>query len=515
MELTPDVCFRALSTRDTRFDGLFFVGVTSTRIYCRPVCTARTPRAEHCRFYTSAAAAEQAGFRPCLKCRPELAPGHAPVDAAGHVARAAAARIEAGALNDDGSLDELAREFGLSARQLRRVIRRELGVTPIALAQTRRLLLAKQLLTETRLPMTEVAFASGFASVRRFNGLFQSHYRLNPGRFRRSLEAAPAGAPLRLKLGYRPPLAWSELLRFLAARSLGGIERVDGGAYLRTVALGPSRGWLRVTPARGANVLIIELSADLVPALAPLLARLRRLFDLNARPDLIAAHLGADPRIGESVRQFPGLRVPGAFEGFDVAWRAVVGQRISVRAATTVAGRLAAALGEPIATPDPNLDRLAPLPERVAEATVGQIAGFGLARERALAIQALARAVADGRLRLEPGAEPESVIDQLKCLPGVGEWTAQYIALRALGWPDAFPHGDLGLLRGLNETSPARLCKLAEAWRPWRAYAVMHVWNQPVDSLSTRSRPCPTIESPTPRSPALSASSCLPATERH
>jgi AraC family transcriptional regulator of adaptative response / DNA-3-methyladenine glycosylase II len=510
MELTPDVCYRALATRDARFDGLFFVGVTTTRIYCRPVCTARTPAADRCRFFPGAAAAEQAGFRPCLRCRPELAPGHAPVDAAGRLASAAAARIEAGALNDGQSLENLAGELGLSARQLRRVVRRELGVTPVALAQTCRLLLAKQLLTETRLPIIEVAFASGFGSVRRFNTLFRSHYRLNPSRFRRATEPAHLEVPLRLKLAYRPPLAWAELLRFLAARALVGIERIAGDAYLRTVAIGPHRGWLRVEPAGTPNTLIVEVSAELAPALASVLPRLRHLFDLNARPDLIAVHLGADARIGPLVRQCPGLRVPGAFAGFDVAWRAIVGQRISVRAATTVAGRLAAALGEPIATPDPQLNRLAPTPERVAEASVADLMAFGLARERARAIRTLARAVADRRLRLEPGAEPEAVIERLKDLPGIGEWTAQYIALRALSWPDAFPHGDLGLLRSLEETSSARLRTLADAWRPWRAYAVMHLWNRPALELSSsRSpRPCPPMDTALPSSTAPSATSC-------
>jgi AraC family transcriptional regulator of adaptative response / DNA-3-methyladenine glycosylase II len=510
MELTPDVCYRALATRDARFDGLFFVGVTSTRIYCRPVCTARTPGADRCRFFPSTAAAEQAGFRPCLRCRPELAPGHAPIDAVGRWARAAAARIEAGALGQGQTLDDLALELGLSARQLRRVVRHELGVSPVALAQTCRLLLAKQLLTETRLPIIEVAFASGFGSVRRFNALFRARYRLNPSRFRRAGEPAAVETPLRLTLAYRPPLAWAELLRFLAGRALAGIERIAGGAYLRTVAVGPHRGWLKVEPGGSSNALAVEFSAELAPALATLLPRLRHLFDLNARPDPIDSHLGGDPRIGPLVRQCPGLRVPGAFAGFDIGWRAIVGQRISVRAATTVAGRLAAAFGEPIATPDPQLSRLAPTPERVAEASVPDLMAFGLARERALAIRTLAQAVAERRLRLEPGADPETVIDQLEDLPGIGEWTAQYIALRALSWPDAFPHGDLGLLRSLDETSSTRLRTLADAWRPWRAYAVMHLWNRPaVERPSSRSpRPCPPTESPASSSTARSASSC-------
>jgi AraC family transcriptional regulator of adaptative response / DNA-3-methyladenine glycosylase II len=477
MEIDDERCYRALATRDARFDGLFFVGVTTTRVYCRPVCAARTPMRERCRFFADAAAAERSGFRPCLRCRPELAPGRSPMDAVGRVARLAAARIEAGALNDGGSLEDLARELGLGVRQLRRAVRSELGVAPVELAQTHRLLLAKRLLTETGLPIIDVAFASGFDSLRRFNASFRSRYRTTPSQVRRSRGAAPAGETLRLRLAYRPPLAWAELLRFLAGRAIDGVERVEGASYSRTAAIGEHRGWLKVGPAGASDALDVEFTAALAPAIAPLLARLRHLFDLNARPDAIAAHLGGDARIGPAVSRLPGLRVPGAFDGFEAAWRAVLGQRISVRAATTLARRLAAEFGEPIATPDPALDRLTPSPARLAEAGPEALTRLGVIRGRALAIRALARAVADGRLRLEPGTDPEAAIERLKEIPGIGEWTAQVVALRALGWPDAFPHGDLGLLRGLGEPSAARVRALAEAWRPWRAYAVMYVWN--------------------------------------
>jgi AraC family transcriptional regulator of adaptative response / DNA-3-methyladenine glycosylase II len=477
MELNQDICYRALSTRDSRFDGLFFVGVKSTGIYCRPICPTRTPRRESCRFFPSAAAAERHGFRPCLRCRPELAPGRSPIEAGGQVARHAAARIEAGALNNGGSLDQLAREVGLSARQLRRIVRQELGVSPVELAQTHRLLLAKQLLTETPLPVTEVAFASGFSSVRRFNALFQSHYRLSPSRFRRSVDGDSAGAPVRLRLSYRPPLAWGRLLGFLNARTIAGVEAVNGASYIRTVAIGQSRGWLKVSPHPAPNSLAVEFAPALTPVLAQLLPRLRHLFDLNARPDLIAEHLSADPRVGRFVREQPGLRIPGAFSGFEMACRAILGQRISVRSATTLARRLAAEFGDAIETPDPALSRLSPTPERLAAVEPEALRRLGITRERAHAITALARAVADGELRLEPGVDPESAIGRLKEFPGIGEWTAHAIAMRALAWPDAFPHGDLGLLRGLGEDSATRLRTAAEAWRPWRAYAAMHVWN--------------------------------------
>jgi AraC family transcriptional regulator of adaptative response / DNA-3-methyladenine glycosylase II len=486
MDSNHQSCYRALVARDARFDGLFFVGVTTTGIYCRPICPARTPGSKNCRFFPVAAAAEQAGFRPCLRCRPELAPGNSSVDAVGRVARMAAVRIQAGALNNGGGVEGLAREFALCSRQLRRAMRQELGVSPVQLAQTHRLLLAKQLLTETRLPIVEVALASGFESVRRFNSLFKSHYRLAPRRFRGSLRAPLDDEPLRLHLAFRPPLAWPQLLRFLADRSVAGIERVSAGGYSRTVAIGSARGWLNVTPGKIPNTLCVELSASLSGVLAPLLARLRHLFDLGARPSAIAGHLAGDPRIGKSVKHFPGLRVPGAFDGFELACRAILGQRISVRAATTLSGRLAARFGETIETPDPALNLLAPDPGRIAAAAVDDLVGLGIARTVAVAIGALAREVSAGRLRIQPGADVESTIDQLCELPGVGPWTAHYIAMRGLGWPDAFPDGDLGLLRGLGESSAARVRIVAEAWRPWRAYAVMHVWNQ--FSSSTRSR---------------------------
>ncbi len=477
MELDPAICYRALTARDARFDGVFFVGVTTTRIYCRPVCTARTPGRDRCRFFPSAAAAERAGFRPCLRCRPELAPGNAPVDATSRVARTAAARIEAGALNDGGRLGALADELGLSPRQLRRAVRQELGVSPIELAQTHRLLLAKQLLTETHLPIIEVAFASGFASVRRFNALFRSHYRLTPSQVRRANGAGTAKESVRLRLAYRPPLAWREMLSFLSARALAGVESITDSCYLRTVALGKRRGWLRVEPVEGRNVLAVELSPSLVPVLAPLLARLRNLFDLSARPDVIVSHLGSDPRIGPAVRHCPGLRVPGAFHGFELALRAVLGQQVSVRAATTLAGRLVAVLGEPMATPFPALTHLSPSAERLAAADVGELAALGIPRRRAETLQALAIAATTGQLPLEPGPAPEATIGRLLRLPGIGEWTAHYIAMRAARWPDAFPHDDLGLRRSAGEATARRLRRLAEAWRPWRAYAAMHLWH--------------------------------------
>ena len=481
MNLDTDVCYRALTARDPRFDGLFFVGVTTTRIYCRPICPARTPGRDRCRFFPSASAAEQERFRPCLRCRPELAPGHAPVDAVGRTARLAAVRIGMGAMNDEGGVEKLAEEMGVCSRHIRRALRQELGVSPVELAQTHRLLLAKQLLTETALPIIDVAFASGFASVRRFNDLFRARYRLTPGGLRKTNGKGALGESIRLTLAYRPPLAWEAMLHFLKGRAVQGVEAVVGRSYLRTVRLGELRGWVKVEPAVGRPALKVELPMSLAGALPRLLAGLRNLFDLDARPDVIASHLGRDDHLSEGVLGEPGLRVPGAFDGFELAVRAVLGQQVSVRAATTLAGRFAEAFGESVETPFPALTRLGPSPSRVADARLDELTGPGLVGARAESVRALARAVCDKTVSLEPGHDPEASLDRLMAIPGIGPWTAHYIAMRGLRWPDAFPHGDLGLRKALAGRTPREVLELAEAWRPWRAYAAMHLWN-----ISTR-----------------------------
>jgi AraC family transcriptional regulator of adaptative response / DNA-3-methyladenine glycosylase II len=476
MRIDDATCYRALAARDARFDGLFFVGVTTTGIYCRPICTARPTRRDRCRFFSNSALAEREGFRPCLRCRPELAPGHAPVDAVRRTARAAACRIEAGALNDGGSLDQLAQDLGYSARQLRRAVRQEFGVSPVELAQTQRLLLAKQLLTESNLPIIEVAFASGFDSVRRFNALFRSHYRLTPSRMRRSRSATPTGDCVRLTLAYRPPLAWDALLRFLSGRATAGVERVADRAYLRTAAVGGHRGWLKVEACPGRNALAIELATSLVPALPEVLARVKSLFDLSARPDVIASHLGAEALFARVARNCPGLRVPGTFDGFELAVRAILGQRVSVAAATTLAGRLAARFGAPIETPFSGLDRLSPTPAQLAAAPESELTAQGTSAARAATIRAIARAVAERRIDLQPGSNPETVMQSLLEIPGIGDWTVQYIAMRGLRWPDAFPASDMGLLKASGETVARCLRDRSEDWRPWRAYAAMYLW---------------------------------------
>jgi AraC family transcriptional regulator of adaptative response / DNA-3-methyladenine glycosylase II len=472
--------YSAYASRDPRFDGVFYVGVTSTGIYCRPVCTARTPKAANCRFFDSAETAEKASFRPCLRCRPELAPGNAPVDDAQRTASLLVQRIDEGMLDDGAGLEKIAARFGWSSRQIRRIVQQELGVSPIELLTTRRLLLAKQLLTETTLPITQVAFASGFSSLRRFNDAFGGRYRMPPTRFRSAAaiagDATTCSDTFTLQLAYRPPFDWSGILRFLGARAMKGVELVTDDAYLRTVQLGAHRGWIRVRHQPERRTLLVELSHALAPVLPLLLGRLRHLFDLRARPDLIAAHLAQDPLLSDAVAQDPGLRVPGTFDGFELAVRAILGQQITVKGATTLAGRYVEAFGSAVATPHSGLERLCPTPQRIAAASVEELATLGIIRSRARSIIALAGEIDSGRLTLEPGADPERTMEQLVQLPGIGAWTAHYVAMRALRWPDAFPKEDVVVRHRLGGVSAARAEELSQAWRPWRSYAVLHLW---------------------------------------
>jgi AraC family transcriptional regulator, regulatory protein of adaptative response / DNA-3-methyladenine glycosylase II len=474
MVLDADGCFRALRARDARFDGVFFAAIKSTGIYCRPICPARHARRENCLFFDTAAAAERHGFRPCLRCRPEIAPGNARVDAVGRIATSALARIEAGAMNER-SVDSLAAEFGITSRHLRRAVESEFGVSPVEIAQTQRLLLAKQLLTETALPVTDVAFASGFASLRRFNALFKQRYRLNPTQLR-GRRVTEAGESVTCELGYRAPLDWNSMLTFLGARACAGVEAIAAGRYLRTVALGKHRGWIAVSRSAKHESLRIEVSASLVPVLAVVLARLKRLFDLGAHPLLIEDRLRQDARLKPMVDAWPGLRVPGAFDGFEMALRAILGQQVSVKAATTIHGRFADKFGGLIETPHAALTRLPASADAVARATVQEIRALGVTGARAESVLALARASASGQLTLEPGAGVENTIAALQTLPGVGAWTAQYIAMRALRWPDAFPHTDLGVYKALGTRSAKEALAAAAEWSPWRAYAVMYLW---------------------------------------
>ncbi|MBS0505750.1 MAG: helix-turn-helix domain-containing protein [Proteobacteria bacterium] len=483
-----DARYLALKARDARFDGRFFTGVTSTGIYCRPVCAVRTPRRENCRFFALAAQAESAGFRPCLRCRPELAPqllAWSVQDAGAILVRQALRLLDApessGQPEGGALVARLAARLGVSDRHLRRIFEAVLGISPLQYLQTRRLLAAKQLLTDTQLPVTQVALASGFASVRRFNTAFGAHYGLNPTQLRRqgalANAADEAGHPVRL--GYRPPLDAAALLGFFAARGIHGLEEVEGQALRRTVQLASSgavhQGWLeaRFDPSRCQ--LLLRASDSLQPVLPQLIARVRALLDLDADPEAVNAVLHPFFPAGD------GLRVPGACDGFELAVRAVLGQQITVAAARTLAGRLVRQFGAPIATPWPGLTHLFPTPSALAAADGDALGRLGIVRQRQAAIVALARAVDGGHIQLHASADVDATMAALRRLLGIGDWTAQYIAMRALRWPDAFPASDVALHKALGvrgAAQPARAAvDAAQAWRPWRSYGVIRAWH--------------------------------------
>ncbi|HET9576820.1 MAG TPA: DNA-3-methyladenine glycosylase 2 [Usitatibacter sp.] len=472
MLLDADQCYRALRTHDARFDGRFFVGVETTRIYCRPVCSARTPHRENCRFFASAAAAESQGFRPCLRCRPEMAPGHAAVDAQRRLAQAAADLIDEGSLADAG-LPELAAMLGVTDRHLRRVFQQEFGVAPVEYAQTQRLLLGKRLLTDTRMPVIEVALASGFSSLRRFNHLFRTRYRMTPMQLRQHAPERDARRGFRFELAYRPPYDWDAMLDFLARRAIEGLEAVQGREYRRSLRIERHgrvhAGIVSVSPMprrAAARVVVSESLAGVLPAV---LGRVKHLFDLSCHPEEVRATLGP-------LAANPGLRVPGCVDGFEIAVRAILGQQVTVRAGTVIARRFVERLGEALEGGG-ELQWLFPTPARVAGIAPDDVAACGIIASRARAIVAVASEIAAGRLSLERTAPVDDTIAALSALPGIGPWTAQYIAMRALGWPDAFPHPDVAAMKSMGLKSPAAALRMAEQWRPWRAYALIQLWS--------------------------------------
>ncbi len=476
-------CYRALQIRDARFDGRLFVGVRSTGVYCRPVCPARTPKREHCRFFRSAASAQQAGFRPCLRCRPETAPGGGAWRGSGGTVSRALALIADGGLDGAAGVETLALRLGMGDRQLRRLFRRHLGASPIAVAQTRRVLLAKQLIHETRLPLTDVAFAAGYGSVRRFNESFQRLFGRPPGALRRAgmAPAASRDAAVTLRLRHRPPYDWAAMLAHLGARAIAGVEEVAGGVYRRTVALDGASGTVEVRHEPAACTLAITARLASVRALPALLERVRRLFDIEADIETIATHLGGDALLAPLVVARPGLRVPGAWDGFELAVRAVLGQQVTVEAARGLAGRLVALCGDQLPAAvrrGPSLTHAFPTPERLARADLGSL---GMPASRRATLVRLARAVLEDADLLRPGTAIPTAMARLAAIPGIGDWTAQYVALRALQDPDAFPAADIGLLRAASagggaRPTPAALLRRAERWRPWRAYAAQHLW---------------------------------------
>lgn len=484
--LDARVCYRALRARDRRFDGTFFVAVRTTGIYCRPICPARIPSPDRCSFFARAAEAEREGYRACFRCRPELAPGLAPVDSTPRLVRRAVAEIDGGCL-DERSVDALAEELGVTSRHLRRAMEAELGVSPIEYAQTKRLALAKQLLHDTSLPLADVAFAAGFGSIRRFNALFKKTFARAPSDVRRNhrttlpLERDAEGGTIALRLDYRPPLAWDELLAFLQYRAIRGVESVSADGYRRTVRIGKDVGWLEVHHASGElPALVARVSMSLASRLTTIVAKLRTLFDLDAQPDVVAAHLGADAKLRALVARRPGLRLPGAFDAFEMAVRAVLGQQVSVKGASTLCGRLVKSFGKPLPAGsgvDDELVALFPTAAELAQVEASEMRKIGLPEARARTIVELARAVASGRVDLTGAAAPESAIEELETLPGIGSWTAHYLAMRGMHWPDAFPAGDLGVKKALGTSSVREAEARAAAWRPWRAYALMHLWS--------------------------------------
>jgi AraC family transcriptional regulator of adaptative response / DNA-3-methyladenine glycosylase II len=487
--LTTDQCHRATSARDPRFDGVFFIGITTTGIYCRPICPARVTIASRRRFFASAAAAERRGYRPCLRCRPELAPGRAPVDAVSRLACATTLRIGAGALNE-GSVADLARELKVSERHLRRALERQLGVSPIELAQTHRLLLAKRLLADTRLPVTQIAFASGFQSLRRFNAVFRERYHLSPRQLRRPAAAGEPRDVLRLTLAYRAPLAWDVLLRFLARDAIPGADLVHASRYGCTVCIDGRRGAVFAGEARPGpggppraqgTHLDLEVSLSLAPALMPLLARLRQLFDLDAEPVVVDAHL-EQAGLAALVARRPGIRIPGAIDSFAVVLGTVIhGPLPHGRPGQEALRRVVRALGEPLDTGVPGLDRLAPTAARVAEAGAACLRQLGVAAGRAGALVAAARAIASGSLTLEPGSDIVTARRALLAIDGIDDRLATRILIRTLYWPDAFNAADRALQRAAGVSGPGSLRARAERWRPWRAYAALHLWLQDME----------------------------------
>jgi AraC family transcriptional regulator of adaptative response / DNA-3-methyladenine glycosylase II len=487
MDPSSALRYRALETRDARFDGTFFVGVKSTGVYCRPICPARTPRRRNVEFFECAAAAEGAGYRPCRRCRPETAPG-TPAWVGSSTTVSRALRLIADGALDEGGVEDLAVRLGVGGRHLRRLFARHLGASPVSVAQTRRVHFARELLDRTDLPMQDVAFGAGFSSVRRFNTAVRSTFGLPPSALRelvRNGERAAARTGLVLRLPYRPPYDWDGILEHLARRAVPRVEATEGGVYRRTFRVDGRSGGVSVRPdPEGRPFLVARVTGDVRRDLLTVAERIRRIFDLGADPARIARSLSADPWLEPRVRARPGLRVPGAWDPFELAVRAILGQQISVKGATTLAGRLVEAFGDPIpggegAPPGP--DRLFPSAAALAEADVARI---GMPRQRADAVRELARRVASGRLPLSWGGCPEETRDALLLVPGVGEWTADYIAMRGLGQTDAFPAGDLGARRALAADvgelpSPREVSRRAETWRPWRAYATLHLWTTP------------------------------------
>lgn len=481
MLLNPDEFEQARQARDPHFDGRVFIGVVTTGIYCRPVCPVRIPRKENIRLYSTAAAAAEAGFRPCLRCRPESSPGTPAWMGSSYTVSRALQLIARGAL-DEGNVTTLAQNFGISPRHLTRLFQQHLGVNPVAVANTQRLHFAKKLIDETQLPMAQVCFAAGFSSVRRFNAVFNEVYGRAPLALRKqgklSTNAAPMGVQLRLS--YRPPFDWKAMLEYLAYRAIPGVEVVSEDSYRRTIMMNGEQGSIEVRFLEDCNALLLRINVEQTRNLSQIVERVRVMFDLKAVSAQIESALSQDPLLAPLLARHSGIRVPVAWDGFEVAVRAILGQQVSVKGATTLVSRLARACGTEYGAAEVNgLDRVFPTASQLVEANLD---GMGITTRRIAAIKALAIAVRDGELRFDGSMATDDFVARITQIPGIGPWTAQYIALRALNDPDAFPDADLILLRASaapgTVLSPRQLQERSQSWRPWRAYAVMLLWRE-------------------------------------
>jgi AraC family transcriptional regulator of adaptative response / DNA-3-methyladenine glycosylase II len=485
MALDPSTCYRAVLARDARYDGRFFTCVKTTGIYCRPICPARPPKPENCRFAPTAAAAQEWGFRPCLRCRPEATSDLDAWRGTEATVSRALKLIEARALDADGDVASLAARLGIGERHLRRLFRQHLGAAPVTVAQTRRVLLAKQLIHQSNLSMIEVALASGFGSVRRFNEAFRQLYQRPPGELRRRVATGTKTSQspeISLLLPYRPPYDWESMVRFLAARSIGGVEMVTNDCYSRVIELEGTTGSITVSHEPAHKALRVIVRFGRLDALPVIVARTRRMFDLSADAGAIAVALSGDPVLRPLVARRPGLRVPGGWDPFEIAVRAILGQQITVTGATRLAGRVVAAIGTPLSWSHPLVDGLThafPKPQQFV-AGAASVAKCGMPGARATALAAIAKAAAADPRLFDPRGDLSETIVHLRTLRGVGEWTAQYIAMRAMGESDAFLAGDVGVRRKFQMCGRRRLgaelLRRAEAWRPWRSYAVLHLW---------------------------------------
>ena len=479
-----EVYERARLSRDARFDGQFFVGVKTTGIYCRPICPAVAPKSKNIAFYQSAAAASEAGFRPCLRCRPECAPGTPAWSGTSTTVRRGLRLIANGAL-DEGSIEHLADRLGVTSRHLRRLFTKHLGASPLAVAHTQRLHFAKRLIDQTSLPMSHVAEAAGYRSIRRFNDTFKKTYGRTPRELRRrSEEPLEAGSALTVRLPYRRPFDWPAMLDFLAVRATPGVEQVIENTYLRTVTVDGQPGVIECSD-QGGGSLSLSLHGIQTSGVFQIVQRVREMLDLDAPVADIAAVLGNDKKLEKLLRDRPGIRVPGAWDGFELLVRAILGQQVSVKAATTLAGRIAERYGDKADLPPSladrkdglTLSRVFPVATKLARVRFNNI---GLVTSRAETIRRVASAVASGAIDFESAQNPAEFCRKLVAIRGIGDWTAQYVAMRALKYPDAFPATDLGLLKAMNSAGTggaAKLSRRAESWRPWRAYAALLLWS--------------------------------------